>query len=199
MCAWWYKQILTSLYGHQNGLPAVNFSRALLASGQEFVEGSWEQGITGGPFYQWPVVFAQTKTTMKVKPICNGICAFSVFWKKFLYHKIPLKKYDVIYAFQHFQRPNGHNCHVCQSLRIYVALLFSLSFLWIPNAPPKLWLLLVQYFLPKRVEIFKTLQVIKETSRSCVKNCEKFLYTHFSMVLFHTILDCTPLLWNKQF
>ena len=42
------------------------------------------------------------------------------------------------------------------------------------------------------------LQVIKETSRSCVKNCEKFVDIQFSMVVFHIILDCAPILWNKN-
>ena len=37
--------------------------------------------VAAGSFDCWPVVFAKTKTTMKVKPTCNMIRTFSVFGK----------------------------------------------------------------------------------------------------------------------
>ena len=67
----------------------VNFSGALVANGWEYVGDSQEWTVAGGPFYCWPVVFTKTKTTKKVKPICNVTVNLVSFEN--ISHNIPWK------------------------------------------------------------------------------------------------------------
>ena len=59
----------------------VNYSGALVPSGQEYIRDSWEKVATGGPSLPLKFFFGKTKTTMKVKPIYNMIRKVSVFGK----------------------------------------------------------------------------------------------------------------------
>ena len=64
-----------------NSLPGFNFSGKIAVGGREFIRHIRERAVEGRSFHRLLVVFGKTKTTAKVKPVCNMIQTFSAFRK----------------------------------------------------------------------------------------------------------------------